>query len=474
MNCTAIRRWACALAACVLVGAPFPAFAQVGETFEDALVMAYDSNPALDAARAQLRATEEQLTQAWAGRLPTVDASLVYNLRDTSSDGAANPFFDSDGRIGTNVYGVTAEQILYGGGAVSGAIKAARAQVEAGRADLITIEQDILLQAVGVYVDVLRAQEVVDIRANNVQVLSRQLRAARDRFEVGEVTRTDVSQAEARLASARSELARAQADLAALRAAYVRVIGMQPGSLSPPPPLPDLPYSQDQVIDAAVRRNPQVVSARFAETAARAGVTQAQAGLKPRVTLSGSAQRTEYADIDLDSPSADTSRFLDTDDITISARLSVPLFAGGLNSSRVREAREQSNATVLQLRNAERVARATAIDSWSNLEAARFQIESSRQAVRANTIAFEGVEQEARVGLRTTLDVLDAEQELLNAKLSLVSAERDLYVAHYQVLQAVGDLTARNLGLQVRVAQNDSYVRRLRRLPLVPGVVDWF
>ncbi|MCG8443842.1 MAG: TolC family outer membrane protein [Caulobacterales bacterium] len=417
-----------------------------GQTLQEALAAAYASNPTLLAERASARATDEEFYAARSGWLPSLSASASVSANDfeqtqTLGDfGGAGDFTTSDTR-GTSTYEVRASQDLYRGGRTRADLEQARALISASRAGLVSVEQSILLTAVTAFMDVRRDEEVVEIRANNVAVLDRQLDAARDRFEVGEITRTDVAQAEARLAGARSELAAARAELAASRAEYENVIGSAPGSLEEAPPLPPLPGSVEEAVERAVDANPDVTAARFSEAQARAAVRGARGAFLPTLSLSATASKTDGY----------TTGATDSDSLTGSATLSVPILTGGLNSARVRQARQDEQRARLDVHAAERSVREGVAAAWSSYTAALSQIDSNREQVRANEIAFEGVEEEARVGLRTTLDVLDAEQELLDSRLALTNAERDAYIAAYALLQSVGGLTAQGLGLEVDV-----------------------
>ena len=410
-----------------------PAAAQ---TLEESLAAAYQSNPVLAAERAQLRQTDEGYHQARSAALPSLSASASVSETERWGSGT-NPFFQN--QDGTAGYQVNASQALYRGGRTSGAIDAALARIEAGRMQLRATEQDILVAAVTAHTTVIRDQEIVAIRRNNVEVLARQLDAARDRFEVGEITRTDVAQAAARLSGAQAQLSAAQAQLAASRANYERVVGIAPQTLVAPGGLPELPETLADAAEIALAANPQLLAAQYAEIAAAEQVQVARGSRLPEVSLSASASDSRRSDFSGDVDGTATVR----------AQVSVPLFTGGLNASRVREALAAEDQARLQVVEARRRVVEGITTTWNNLLAARAVIESSREAVRANEIAFEGVEQEAFVGLRTTLDVLNAEQELLNSRLELVRAERDLFVASYNLLQAMGVLDVERLGLPV-------------------------
>lgn len=422
-----------------LAGLAAPAFSQ---TLEESLASAYQSNPVLAGQRAQLRQTNEGYYQARSAALPSLSASASVSDRETWGGQTGPAGFSLEGEPEAG-YSLSANQALYRGGRTSGAIDAALARIEAGRMALRSTEQDILVSAVTAHTTVIRDQEIVSIRRNNTEVLARQLDAARDRFEVGEITRTDVAQAEARLSGAQAQLSAAQAQLAASRANYQRVVGIAPATLVPPQGLPELPAGLADAAEVALAANPQLLSAQYGEIAASQQVQVARGSRLPEVSVSATASENRQADFGGISDGSATVR----------AQVSMPIFTGGLNTSRVREALAAEDQARLQVVQARRQVVEGVTTAWSNLLAARAVIESSRQAVRANEIAFEGVEQEAFVGLRTTLDVLNAEQELLNSRLELVRAERDLYVASYNLLQSMGILDADRLGLPVESYQ---------------------
>jgi TolC family type I secretion outer membrane protein len=480
------RRAALMLAAAVILLSP----AAGAETLEDALALAYTTNPALDAARAQVRAQDEQFVQARSQALPTVSGTIQGSSSGSLRRGL--PAGSGDQLIIDPVTGVPvvvegeaitsvqqdndnfsaslqASQNLFRGGRTGAAMDQALANIYSARARLASTEQATLVAAVAAYVDVRRDEEILAIRANNVQVLERQLQASRDRFEVGEITRTDVSQAEARLADARSQYASAQAQLTASRAAYEQVIGQAPGTLEPEPPLPALPADLDAAFALAMENNPDVLAAAFAEDAAKASVRNAKGAMYPTVSVQATAQRSESYET---GPFEYEGKPITGDSTSIGGRITVPLFSGNALSSSVRQARQNESSARLQLRDAERSVREAVSRTWSAYLASIAQQESSAESVRANELAFEGVEAEAAVGLRTTLDVLNAEQELLNARLALVQSERNAYVAGFALLQAVGQVNPEYLALDVEVYDPARNLRQIRRQYLGIGVLD--
>ncbi len=415
------------------------------ESLMDALALAYQTNPEIASERASLQALDETFVQARSVGLPNASSQFSLSATDSKSErqiftggGSTSNFEDSD-TTGNSALSVSAGQDFYRGGQTRAAMDAAEANILAGRANLLALEQAVLFDAVPAFVDVRRDLEVVRIRMNNVEVLNRQLQAAQDRFEVGDVTRTDVAQAEARVSAARSALAAAQADLAVTRANYARVIGQSPGELQPEPPLPPLPATVDEAVSLALESNPNAVSARLREDAARAGVRQAEGAFRP--TVGWQLQAVTQRDL-LDGG-------VDNDAVTATARATLPLFTGGLNSANKRQALANENAARLDVRDIERQVTELTVSAFAQYISANAQIDASEQQVRASEIAFEGVEEEARVGLRTTLDVLDAEQEVLDARLALVDARRNAYLAGFGLIQSVGQLSVPNLGLDV-------------------------
>ncbi len=424
-----------ALATMALVGGSGVADA---ETLKDALSSAYTSNPTLRAERSGLRATDEGVAQALSGWRPTVSTSADYGKTRVVT--RPKPAFGVDKR-NVRGYSVTVTQPVFRGLKTVNSTRQADATVFAGRQNLLNVEQTTLLDAVTAYMDVVRDQAVVNLRLKNVSVLSEQLRASNARFRVGEITKTDVAQAEARRSGALSNLAQARATLASSRATYRQIIGHQPGSLRHPRNYTrGLPKSLKQAVATARSRNPVLLAAGYTEEASRHAIEVARGDLLPEASLEASYSRR------LD-PAAATAR---TETTTVLGRLTIPLYQAGTVYSQVREAKEINNQRRLQIAEADRQVVAAAVSSWEQLRAIRELIRSARSQVEANRLAFKGVKQEALVGSRTTLDVLDAEQELLDSQVSLVSARRDEVVAAFQLLSAVGRLTARELKLPVQ------------------------
>lgn len=408
-----------------------------GQSLEDAMAAAYATNPTLAAKRAALRATDEGVPQALSNWRPEVSMSGSVGMSAVRNFAYSPPARGQHRE--TDSVSLSVEQPLFRGFRTVAATRKAQNTVVAERARLSTTEQTVLLDVVGAYVNVVRDQAVLELNINNEQVLRRQLEATRDRFEVGEVTRTDVNQAEARLAGATAERVSAEGALDVSRAAFANVVGMAPGNLSPPAVPADLPATIDEAVAVAVERNPAVVAADYDERAARDNVTGVRGELLPSVSLTGSAGRSHNA-------SAEHIR-LDTYSATLS--LSVPLYQQGAVYSRLRSAKQSVAQYRETLDQARRDAIETATSAWESTNTARAKIESFEAQVKAADVALEGVKKEAQVGSRTVLDVLDAEQELLDSKVNLVKARRDLIVAIFTLKSATGQLLAQNLNLSV-------------------------
>lgn len=422
-----------------------------GQTLEETLVRSYESNPTLAAERANLRAANEQIAQALSGYRPTIQAtgSIGIERDDTRSvTGAKNEETINPASIGIEIV-----QPLYRGGRTQASVRQAENAVQAARASYTDVEQQVLLNAVIAYMNVVREQAVLDLARNNEEVLRRQLQASRDRFEVGEITRTDVSQAESRLAGAIASRIEAEGALSAARATYERVIGVPPGELQAPNPTLMLPTSLEEAILLAEQNSPAVIAQSFNEQAASAGVDVVRGELLPEISVAGQIAHNREPTVNIDR----------SDSASIVAQVVIPLYQAGAVSSRVREARHSANAERIRVTEARRQAIEQAIQAWEGLQTSRASIESLTSQIRSAEIALEGVQQEAFVGSRTVLDVLDAEQELLDARVSLVQAQRDETVAAFQLLAAVGELTARNLNLPVEYYDFDPDYDRARR-----------
>ena len=420
----------------------------VATTLADALVLAYQTNPQIIAQQAALRATDENVISARANLLPTLTQTL-----QASRTAQLNRVRDFRDRRGQWQFNTTLTIQLFDNGADRLTVGAARMGVLAGRQALLQVEQNVLLTTVVAYVDVRRDQQFVRLAQNNVRVLREQVRATKDRFEVGEVTRTDVAQAEARLAAALSQLETNRGQLAQSENAYMAVVGVPPRNLKNPPAAPKLPSTVAKAEAVAIKKHPRVMQAQFN---AKAAELTAQATFKNRdPQITGQVQHSMGSNFGGDR--------LTTDDVTASITGTINIYQGGrLDSNRRRDVAlyQQSLSNVQQ---SGYVTRQSLRDAWATWKTASASIQSNREQVRAAQVAFEGVREEAKLGARTTLDALDAEQELLTARSQLVTAIRNQYVAQYQVLSEMGLMTAQHLNLGVPIYNPDVNARAVTK-----------
>jgi outer membrane protein len=422
-------------------------------TLAGALATTYLTQPALQASRAQLRATDEGVPQALSGWRPTVvmAGTLGYGngmtrqlsrALDTSTYINAN----TERQIGTAQATVT--QPLYTGGHTQANVNRSKNLVFAQRAALIAAEESSFSDTVNAYVGVIEAQELLALNINNEQVLQKQLEATNDRFRVGEITKTDVAQAEAALSNATAQRQTAEGNLQTARATFQRVVGfLPPGNLIEPQPLALPVHTDQQAAAMAAANNPTVIQALFNDAAAKDAVDVAFAQLLPQVSLQGQLFELRNAD----------ARSTETNGAEVLVQASVPLYQGGQEYSAVRQARQTEQQEARLVSDAKRTAVQSAVQAWETLVAARAAADSTRAAIRANAIALEGTEREAIVGSRTTLDVLNAQQALLNSRTTLVQNLAQVVTASYQVASALGRLTARDLALNVPLYDDTAY-----------------
>ena len=439
-----------------------PAWAQP-KTLQDALALTYANNPTLQASRAQLRATDEGVPQALAGWRPTVllAGTTGYGdgtIRSVSRNGATNFLGQSNVPVTSRQYRdiltgqATLTQPLYRGGLTRANTNQADNRVYGQRARLLATEQTVLTNTITAYVGVIQAQQVLQLNINNEQVLARQLQATNDRFRVGEITRTDVAQAEAALAGARATRQTSEGNLQTARGTYRQLVGELPDQLVEPQPIRVPIKNQAEATQLAGANNPNVIAALFDDAAARDSIDVAFAALMPQVSMQAQAART-------DNSTVAGQRTIGGQAVLTA---SVPIYQGGIEYSRVRQARQteqQARKTVDDVRR-QVVQQATA--AWETLQATRATIESTRAQIRANQIALEGVQREAIVGSRTTLDVLNAEQTLLNSRVTLVQNLSNLVNNSYAVAAAIGRLTARDLALNAPLYDETAYYNAVK------------
>jgi outer membrane protein len=436
MDGTGVRRAVCAAAIAAALGFPIAARA---ETLESALAQAYRSNPTLNAQRAALRATDEGVPQALANYRPRVTGSFdtgYQHFESISTSGGA--FTQTNTNISPRGGNIGLVQPLFNGHRAGNLTRQAEATVLAGRETLRNTEQTTLLDAATAYMNVLRDTAILDLQRRNVQVLQEQLKQTRDRFNVGEVTRTDVAQSESRLAASQSQVLAAEANLKASQATYRRVVGAEPVNLRPAMPVDRLsPGTQVGAIDAGWRGHPTVNAAQYTVDAAQMAVKAAEGTLYPTVTLESSVQRRW----DVQPGVSDQMTG------TVLGRVQVPLYQGGGEYSIIRQNKETLGQRRIELDVQRDLIRSTVVQAWAQVEATKAQIIAAQAQVTATEVALNGVREEARVGQRTTLDVLNAQQELVNARVSLVTAQRDRVVASYTLLASVGRLSPQVLGV---------------------------
>ncbi len=406
------------------------------DTLREALLSTYETNPTLTSQREALKATDATVAIAKAGGRPQLSATAGIN-KDLSRSG----ILETNAHGPTLSVGADVSMPLFTGGRVSNSIKAAKTRVEAGRATLRGVEGDVFVQAVSAYMDVIRDRAIVELNHNNVKVLQTNLEATQDRFQIGDVTKTDVAQSQARLELGRANLALAQGQEAASEQEYRRVIGHEPGDLAPPPPLPPLPATGEEAVRIALANNPDIEASSRAAQAAAYDVNVARAQRLPTLSAVGSGT---YVDefgghiAGVPSTGGQTSIGLST---------TIPIYQGGEPAARIREAQAFQGQALEQAIGAERGVVALARSAFALYKAAQGAIASQETAVQANELALEGARAERSVGTRTVLDVLNAEQELLNSQVALVTARRDAYVAGFQLLNAMGQAEAQDLGL---------------------------
>jgi outer membrane protein len=423
----------------MLAASPLAIATGVAQSLDAALSSAYRANPDLNATRAALRATDEGVPTAMSGYRPRVTGTADYGY--SSTDSRSPPGRQTNTELNPHGFGLSVSQTIYNGGRVGNSVRAAESQVLGARETLRNSEQNTLLDAVTAYMNVLRDTALFNLRQNNVTVLAEQVRQTKDRFSVGEVTRTDVAQAEARLAGSRSDLALAQSNLRGSVARFKQVIGVDPKKLNPVQPVAAgrLPKTQGDAVNRALRDHPAIAAALHGVDAQQLQVKVVEGELLPTVSVTGSLARRYETQVDNDRRNS----------ASLVGQVSIPLYDGGSAYSRTRQAKETLGERRMQVDSARDRVVAAVISSWALMEATKFQIEGAAAQVQAAEIALNGVREEYKVGQRTTLDVLNAQQELLNARVAQVTAQRDRVVASYSVLSATGQLSARALGLKV-------------------------
>ena len=446
-------------AAAVLLLANMGPTAALADTIEAALVRAYQNNPQLNAQRASVRSTDENVPQALSGYRPrvSVTGSAGYQYTDTLTTSGGSP----DTLVRTGIHGAnaprsigaTATQTLFNGQQTANRTRAAESQVSGAREALRVLEQSVLLSAATIYMDYLRDSAIVEVQKSNVRVLEQTLKQTKDRFSVGEVTRTDVAQSEAQLAAGNTQLLTAEANLTTTRSNFRRIIGNEPSALAPGSPVDRfLPATLPSAVDLGLTQNPNVTAAMFGIDVSYLQVRVNEGALLPTVTLQASVQQSYEQ----------TMTIQRSFGASVIGQLSVPVYQGGAEYALIRQSKETLAQQRLVLEQVRDQTRANVVTAWGQLVAGKAQVQSAQSQVAASEIALNGVREEAKAGQRTTLDVLNAQQALVNARVALVTAQHDRVVASYSVLDKVGRLSPIVLNLSTTVYDPSVHYHQVR------------
>ncbi|MFG1480823.1 TolC family outer membrane protein [Xanthobacter sp. V4C-4] len=409
------------------------------QPLDAALAAAYVNNPTLNAQRAGTRATDENVSKALSGYRPTLSGSVSAGpeAQRQNVSGAI-----SSGNVWTRTFALTATQTIFNGFVTGNTTLSAESQVRGSRETLRNTEQTVLLDGVTAYMNVIQAIALLDLQRQNLAALEQELRATRDRFNVGEVTRTDVAQAEARVADAQYQVSQAVANLSSARAVYRQVIGVEPGTLTTPKSIEwMIPSTLGKVISSGLGTHPAVKASEFAVDAAVFQVKVAEGALMPNLALQGQLSQANDTSLSVQSQGA----------AAVALNLTVPIYQGGAEYANIRQAKELLSQTRIEVDINRDAIRSQAVQYWGALEASKAQIQAAQAAVAANTLALEGVREEWRVGQRTTTDVLNAQRDLTNSRSALVVAQRDRVVAAYSLISIIGKMDAGSLKLKVNV-----------------------
>ncbi|HLG84963.1 MAG TPA: TolC family outer membrane protein [Bradyrhizobium sp.] len=438
---------AAALVLLMTCAGPAPVLA---DTIEGALIQAYQGNPQLNAQRAQVRSTDEAVPQALSGYRPkvSVSASSGYQYIDETLAGAR-----IHGTAPPSSAALSVTQNLYNGNQTANKTRAAEAQVSGSREALRVLEENVLFNAASIYMDYLRDSATVEVQKSNVRVLEQTLKQTRDRFNVGEVTRTDVAQSEAQLAAGKTQELQAESQLTTTRSNYRRIIGSEPQNLAPGSPVDRfLPKTLQQAVDISLVENPNVTAAMYGIDVNYLTVKVNEGALLPTVNLVASVQQ-QYQQ---------SPQLAQQFNASAVAQINIPIYQGGTEYSLIRQSKENLAQQRLTLEQTRDQTRANTVTAWGQLEAGKAQVISAQAQVTASEIALNGVREEAKAGQRTTLDVLNAQQALVNARIALVTAQHDRVVASYSVLQAVGRLQPQVLGLNTTTYDPSVHYHQVR------------
>jgi outer membrane protein len=447
------------VSAVVLLMAQIGATPALADTIEAALVRAYQNNPQLNAQRAQVRSIDENVPQALSGYRPkvSVTASAGYQYTETISTAGGGPNqLVRNGIRGTDPprsVGVTATQTLFNGQQTANRTRAAESQVSGAREGLRVLEESVLLSAATIYMDYLRDSAIVEVQKSNVRVLEQTLKQTRDRFNVGEVTRTDVAQSEAQLAAGKTQELTAEANLVTTRSNFRRIIGNEPSNLAPGSPVDRfLPRTLPAAVELSLVENPNVTASMYGIDVNFLQVKINEGALLPTVSLQASVQQSYEQSMTI-------QRAFGASAVV---QATVPIYQGGGEYSLIRQSKENLAQQRLNLETTRDQTRANTVTAWGQLEAGKAQVSSAQAQVTASEVALNGVREEAKAGQRTTLDVLNAQQALVNARVSLVTAQHDRVVASYAVLSAVGRLSPQVLNLPTTTYDPSVHYQQVR------------
>jgi outer membrane protein len=433
------------------LAAPTPALA---DTIEAALVRAYQNNPQLNAQRAQVRSTDENVPQALSGYRPKVGVNLStgYQYQDIQQT-QKGPSIHSSEPLQPNSASLTINQTLYNGNQTANRTRVAESQVSGSREALRVLEQTVLLQAATSYMDYLRDSATLEVQRSNVRVLEQTLKQTRDRFNVGEVTRTDVAQSEAQLAAGRTQALTAESNLTTTRANFRRIIGNEPSNLAPGSPVDRfLPGTLASAVGLSLVENPNVTASMFGIDVNYLQVKINEGALLPTLTVQAGITQSYQQ----------TLTVFRTTTASAIATASVPIYQGGAEYALIRQSKENLAQQRLNLETTRDQTRANVVQAWGQLEAGKAQVQSAQAQVTASEIALNGVREEAKAGQRTTLDVLNAQQALVNARVALVTAQHDRVVASYSVLNTIGRLSPQVLNLPTTVYDPSVHYHQVR------------
>lgn len=431
----------------------------LADTIDAALVRAYQNNPQLNAQRAQVRSTDENVPQALSGYRPKVSltASAGYQYTDVNTTAGGRPEaivrLDTHGANSPRSASLSVSQTLFNGNRTANQTRVAESQVSGSREALRVLEQSVLLSAATIYMDYLRDSAIVEVQRSNVRVLEQTLKQTRDRFNVGEVTRTDVAQSEAQLAAGRTQLLTAESNLTTTRSNFRRIIGNDPANLAPGSPVDRfLPSTLNSAVDLSLVENPNVTAAMYGIDVNYLQVKINEGALLPTISLQAAVTQSYEQ----------TMTIFRSFGASAVAQASVPIYQGGAEYALIRQSKENLAQQRLNLETTRDQTRASVVQAWGQLVATKAQVQSAQSQVNASEIALNGVREEAKAGQRTTLDVLNAQQALVNARVALVTAQHDRVVASYSVLSAVGRLSPTVLGLATTVYDPSVHYHQVR------------